>query len=89
MPADELLAVLPALDDVIVIERPFAGRDLEARLSVSMGQISGSTNFSAKTGLCECARDNVYLLCARKNHHPRGWRLSEVRKSEPNGARGL
>ena len=50
---------------------------------------SGSTNFPAKTGLCECKQDNVYSLCARKNHDPRVWRLSEVRTSEPNGARGL
>ena len=55
----------------------------------SMGQLGGSTNFAAKTALCECTRDNVYSLCARKNHHPRDWLLPEVRKSEPNGARGL
>jgi hypothetical protein len=54
----------------------------EGTLKDEHGQISDSTNFL-------CTQDNVYSLCARKNHHSRGWRLSEVRKSEPNGARGL
>ena len=75
---------------VVIIVRPLAAQAaFRCVLKGEHGQISGSNNFPAKTGLCECTQDILYSLCARKNHHPRGWRLSEVRKSEPNGARGL
>jgi hypothetical protein len=75
--------VLVAVEYVTIIVRPLAAQSaIGGAFKGEHGQISGSTNFL-------CTRDNVYSLCARKNHHPRGWRLSEVRKSEPNGARGL